>query len=70
VTVRKSILEIFESTICIDVINDNRTAYSSGCPRSINLKSNIVLAVKTVVNEKIDLAQPAQKLVEVSRSSL
>ena len=29
---------------------------------------NIVLAVKTVVNEKIDLAQPAQKLVEASRA--
>jgi hypothetical protein len=52
-----SLCERLETPICIDVIDDNRPTRPQRCPGSIDLKANVVFTVKTVMNEKVDLAK-------------
>ena len=54
---RKGLCESPEAAIGIDVIDHDRTARPQGCPSEISFETNVVFAMKAIVNKKINLAK-------------
>jgi hypothetical protein len=53
----KGLLERLETSIGIDVIDDDRTTRSQAGPGSIHLEAHVSLAMEAVMDKKVDLAK-------------
>jgi hypothetical protein len=53
----KGLFEGLQAAIDIDVVDHDGAAWPQRCPSKVYLEANVLLGMKTVVNEKIDLAQ-------------
>jgi hypothetical protein len=62
----KQLHKAMETTIHVDVVNNDCSAWSQNRPRTVYLEADITLAMQAVVNEKINLSEVGQQFRQTS----